>query len=169
MIEDKDDMRLSRTTWTMIVLVLSAGVAGGCGDDKSDSGSEAGAGGTSRAGTGGAGAKTEPCGSKNCEPPEDGTAEACCMDSFSSTCGFKMPGGACAPAIVGDPRCPSVSVAAGITLPSCCTDDGQCGIDATMFTMPGCVDLATAAERAKTMGGGMISFPEPRACGDAKK
>lgn len=161
-------MRVSRTTWTLIVLVLSAAVAGGCGDDK-DSGSKAGAGGSSRAGTGGAGPKTAPCGSKNCEPPAEGTAEACCMDAFSSTCGFMLPGGMCAPSVLGDPRCPSVSVGGGIMLPSCCTDDGQCGIDATMFGMPGCVDLASAAERAKTMGGGMIMFPEPRACGDAKK
>jgi hypothetical protein len=52
-----------------------------------------------------------------------------------------------------------------IMLPSCCTN-GQCGIDASMFGMPGCIDLASASQQAAGMGmAAGITLPAPQACG----
>ena len=164
-------MHRSLTTRTLIVLVLSALATAACGDDSPENDSGGGSGGSTRAGTGGGTAKFEPCGSAMCKPPADGMGTACCRDPFTSTCGFKTTsGGTCVPAVEGDPRCPSVNImGGGIILPSCCTDDDQCGINPASFGMPGCVDLKTAAMNAMSMAGGVVMFPEPRACGDAMK
>jgi hypothetical protein len=61
--------------------------------------------------------------------------------------------------------CPNVPIM-GAALPGCCTADGMCGIDASQFGSPGCVELGAAAAGAKQMGY-PISFPAPRACGQA--
>ena len=107
------------------------------------------------------------CGTATCtsNPQAMGFITACCADEGTSTCGTSMMGGACAKPIAGDPRCPSVSGV--ISLPSCCDQNGMCGIDPSMFGMPGCVELGAAAERAMMSMQGMgfnIMFPAPRAC-----
>jgi hypothetical protein len=95
-----------------------------------------------------------------------GFISACCVDAASSTCGTSAMGGACAKPVPSDPRCPGLDVMGFIMLPSCCTQ-GQCGIDASMFGMPGCVDLASAAKQAASMGmSGGVQLPAPRACDD---
>jgi len=177
--------------WVMAMVGAPAAVA--CGDDdgpgdmmETDSGTidagRAGAGGVGgaggaggRGGRGGSGgasgapATTVQCGTDTCEAPAAamGFITACCADAASSTCGTSVMGGPCGEAAPGDPRCPPLDIMGFIMLPSCCTA-GQCGIDASMFGMPGCVDLATAAARAEMMGmGAGIELPEPRACEDA--
>lgn len=157
----------------MIVTLLSSVSASGCGSDKSGEDSGNAGRDTGSSGRGAAGSTDTTgitCGSTTCMPPEGGGLTACCLDPFSSTCGTSKAGGMCGTAqVTGDPRCPAVDIMMGVMLPSCCTDDGKCGIDATMFGMPGCVDLATAAEMAKSMGGASLTFPEPRACADSGK
>ena len=64
---------------------------------------------------------------------------------------------------MADERCPSVDVMGIFTIPSCCTEDGQCGIDATNFG-GGCVELSVAAAMAAQMGGGAIEWPKPQPC-----
>jgi hypothetical protein len=104
----------------------------------------------------------EPCGAVVCEAPE------CCVDPFASLCGAKL-GRACLmppPETAGsDPRCPSVSIMGIFSIPSCCTDDGQCGIDAAMFG-GGCVSYEEAEMGAQMMGAppGAIPWPEPQSC-----
>jgi hypothetical protein len=108
------------------------------------------------------------CGSETCEAPAGamGLIVACCADEAMSTCGTSFMGNACAAPGENDPRCPPLEIMGGFfMLASCCTDDDQCGIDASMFGRPGCVDLATAAEQAEMMGGGSgVELPEPRSC-----
>jgi hypothetical protein len=108
------------------------------------------------------------CGSATCMSPAAamGFITACCADEATSTCGTAAMGGACAKPIPDDPRCPGIDVMGVIMLPSCCSQNGMCGIDASMFGMPGCVDLGVAAKQAMSMGGG-IALPSPRACDGA--
>jgi hypothetical protein len=150
----------------MIVVTMAAFGAGCGGDDAAKPAKDEDKGAAGRAADGDSKGGV-PCGMKTCMPPEPaGDLTACCLDPFSSTCGTSKAGGICATAATnGDPRCPSVSVMGSLVLPSCCTDDDKCGINAAMFGAMGCVELGTAAEMAKTMGGGNLMWPEPRACG----
>jgi hypothetical protein len=59
--------------------------------------------------------------------------------------------------------CPSLEFGTIFKLPSCCTSRGMCGVDTTSVAGPGCLDLATAAERAR-MAGASVVFPAPRMC-----
>jgi hypothetical protein len=159
------------------VLVLGATLAMGCGGDDDDDGDkdapteegEAGDNGSNPdAGTGlpelpeGAVA----CGKTTCELEEGETATLCCFDEFSAKCGMKqgMTGNACVMRVMSDNRCPSVAVAGGMfTLPSCCTADNMCGINAGVFTGgTSCTELGMAAMDPRGMG--MITFPAPKAC-----
>jgi hypothetical protein len=103
----------------------------------------------------------EPCGAVICEAPE------CCADPFVSRCGAQL-GRACLmppPASPGaDPRCPSISIMGIFTLASCCTDDNQCGIDASTFGT-GCISYEQAEMGARNMGaGGFIPWPAAQSC-----
>lgn len=103
----------------------------------------------------------EPCGAVVCEAPE------CCVDPFASLCGAQL-GRACLmpppPDVGSDPRCPSISIMGIFSLSSCCTDEGECGIDASMFGS-GCVNYAEAEEGAANMGaGGFIPWPAQGTC-----
>ena len=107
-----------------------------------------------------------PCGQVVCSEAE------CCSDPFASVCGAPLPTTAntCLPPPPEDAMaiegCPSINIVNIFMLPSCCTDAGQCGINASSFgaTEP-CTDLATAKMRAEEMGfGGFLPFPEPQAC-----
>ena len=102
-----------------------------------------------------------PCGSEVC------SAVGCCADPFASLCGVAVGERGCLipspESVMADERCPSVDVMGIFTIPSCCTADGQCGIDATNFG-GGCVELSIAAEMAAQMGGGFIDWPSPRPC-----
>jgi hypothetical protein len=155
------------TTWTLIVAVVSAFGLGACGgdDDKPTKTTNAAGSGHASAGTSGAD-KGMPCGKTTCmDPDPPGDFKACCLDPFASTCGSQKAGGPCGPAQpAGDSRCPSVDIMGGGALPSCCTTDGKCGINATMFGSMGCVELGVAAEMAKSMGGGSLMWPAPKSC-----
>jgi hypothetical protein len=151
--------------WTIVVTMMSAIGAGCGGDDAEKPASGANSGASGRAAENDAD-KGKTCGTKTCTVPEPaGDLAACCIDPFTSTCGVQRPGGLCGTAQTnGDPRCPSIDIMGGLVLPSCCTDDDKCGINATMFGSMGCVELGTAAEMAKTMGGANLMWPAPRAC-----
>lgn len=99
------------------------------------------------------------CGAKMCTSP-GGFAAACCADEKTETCGMSFMGGRCSLPEPGDERCPGVMGL--VTLPSCCTADGMCGINASMFGMPGCIELGAAATRAQMTSAS--AFPKPRAC-----
>ena len=157
------------------VLVLGATLAMGCGgdDDDGDSNTEeetAGKGGSGNedAGTGlpnlpeGAVA----CGKDICMLEDGEEATLCCFDEFSAKCGMKQGtmGNTCVMRVTSDKRCPSVAVGGGMfTLPSCCTADNMCGINAGVFTGGmTCTELSMAAMDPRGMG--MIMFPPPKAC-----
>lgn len=150
-------------TWILVIVTLAAaGINCGGDDGNAKDDSKGGAGRAADSET-----KGVPCGKTTCKAPEPaGDLEACCLDPFSSMCGTSKAGGICGTsASNGDPRCPSVDVMGGLVLPSCCTADDKCGINAAMFGAMGCVELGVAAEMAKTMGGGSLMWPQPQACG----
>ena len=178
------------------ILVMSSVVAVvSCGDDDSDEGDQpkgtntpvAGASGTAAGGAGKSGGPaatssagssspggltTNPgqiatlqCGSATCVSSPFGGSAACCADEGAGACGT-MQGSECVKAAADDPRCPGINFMGFLMLPSCCDPKGLCGIDTSSVGMPGCIDLASAAERAQSMGGGsgIIEFPTPRRC-----
>lgn len=100
------------------------------------------------------------CGSKTCTSPGGSFAAACCVDAATETCGMSFMGAGCSVPEPGDERCPDVM--GFVTLPSCCTEDGMCGINASMFGMPGCIELSEAATRAQMSSAS--SFPEASRC-----
>lgn len=157
-----------------------AGESSGGGGGTKSGGSGGGGGGDSSGGTGGGKPTGDsdaatfdrdasllvadgsvPCGVEPCEPG------ACCADPFAGICGVPIGENGClmpSPEdTMSDDRCPSVDVMGLFTIPSCCTEDGQCGIDATNFG-GGCVELSVAADMAAAMGGGFIMWPSPRPC-----
>jgi hypothetical protein len=176
----------------MSLTLVSLVSVSACGDDDSTDkpsdapkagsaavggGGKGGAGGAKPASGGSTSSSTTPtdmmsvaCGSTTCQAaagPIPGFATACCADESTSTCGMSVMGNPCSKPVQGDMRCPPVDIMGFIMLPSCCTPDDKCGIDASMFGMGGCVDLKSAADQAASMGGGMgftIMFPSPRSC-----
>ena len=165
----------------LIAFCLCLTALAACGDDDSSTpdagtstGGKSGSGGKGTAGSSGGGAAGQPgivkCGSMTCTASPAaallGTgATPCCADQTTSTCGMTAQDGSCMKPVESDPRCPSVNIMGFIMLPSCCSDGGQCGINAAMFGMPGCVELAQAAMLAGSMGGGgLVALPAARAC-----
>jgi len=154
------------------------GSGSGSGSDK-DSGTGNGGGGNELVDAGGSsdGGGLEVCGAESCGPP------MCCADAFQSLCGLKVNARACLPpqpsSTMADDRCPSVSIMNGaFMIPSCCTDDGKCGINAQAAGM-GCISLEEVIAYTSGMGmardGGAppgmgmgtgfgIMWPEPKAC-----
>ena len=106
------------------------------------------------------------CGTAMCVSPAGGFGfiTACCASEGTSTCGTTAPSGECVKPSAGDPRCPALNFRGLISVPSCCTEMGQCGLDGTMFAMPGCRDLASASAQASAMFAIGVSIPEPRPC-----
>lgn len=152
----------------------SAGTRGGSGGTGSTGGATGGSGGTSASDSDASTSTGDPvevadagpgvpCGAEVCDEG------ACCADPFVSLCGAPIGERGCLlpspESTSADPRCPSVDVMGFFTIPSCCTADGQCGIDATNFGS-GCVSLAMAAEMAMQMGGGasFVTWPPPQPC-----
>ena len=119
-------------------------------------GGTSGAGGTTP-GSGGMTAMPVQCGSNLCQPgqplvPGFPGAAACCVDATMGTCGTVGLTGACAAPIPSDPRCSSPIPG----LSSCCINN-DCGIDGTMFGMPGCVDTSMFASNPMfSMFGGLL-------------
>lgn len=164
----------------MGVLVLGALLAVGCGgDDDDDDGAKAGKGGSGSAGKAGSAGKPDnvldipdggiACGAKNICTLDEGEENVtlCCADAFAGTCGMMQGTQGCVKRVSSFPGCPSAMGGGGMfRLPSCCTDDGQCGINGGAFTGGDtCTELGAAAERAAMMGAGMfITFPPPQAC-----
>jgi hypothetical protein len=100
------------------------------------------------------------CGASICEFSENTFGRPCCADEAASTCGTSILGGACMP--IDDTKCPDINFP-GLPLPACCTSRGMCGIDTSKAGGPGCLDLATAAQRAREAGATVV-FPAPRMC-----
>jgi hypothetical protein len=177
-----------RLWWTWVVLVSVA--LASCSEDSGDDGAVAGMGGVGGAGgavagtggaggmggaggaggTGGATAMPIQCGATTCPDPLGGMTlpipiplpKVCCADPATMTCGT-MPaaGGACMPPAPNDPRCPVVMAPIpGITLTSCCAENGMCGLDASTFNM-GCRDFATVK---MSMFGSFLPVPDPVVC-----
>jgi hypothetical protein len=86
------------------------------------------------------------CGTAVCVSPIVGFGfiNACCADEATSICGIKTLSGSCMKPDPGDPRCPALNFRGLIGLPSCCSEDGQCGLEGTRVGMPGCMGLASA-------------------------
>ena len=181
---------------SICLLMLHAVGVSACGDDGDDDGvknaggqSAAGAQASGRGGEGGAnssgssgagssgssfpGAPSGPveCGATTCAAQGGGFAGfamPCCADAAKGSCGMSFMGAACTVPSAGDSRCPTVQAFGGISIPSCCTMEGMCGLDASMFGFGGCTELGAAAMQASSMAmgmGGMI--PPPRRCDDA--
>jgi hypothetical protein len=170
-------------SWTLLIMLLAFTSALACGEDgdpadqpvAGSAGGASGASGSGGSGGGGAGGgtggapsamTTVMCGTGTCMAPAiaAGFITPCCADQATSTCGTSLMGSACAAAPVSDPRCPSASIMGFIMLASCCTAQGECGIDASQFGMS-CVSLSAAASGAMGMGMGLpITLPEPRNC-----
>ena len=155
--------------------------SGGSGSADKDSGTGASAGEGGESGGGGGstelvdagssdGGGIELCGSETCGTP------MCCADAFQSLCGLRVNAKACLPpqptSVESDPNCPSVSFMNGaFMIPSCCTDDGKCGINAQAM---GCISLEEVIAYTSGMSGGDggapmgmgfgIMWPEPKAC-----
>ena len=111
-----------------------------------------------------------PCGTARCVSPAEGFGfiTACCADEGRSTCGTKSPGGDCNLPPAGDPRCPALNFRGLISVPSCCTAAGACGLDGTMYGVPGCTDLASAAVLASATFVIGASVPDARPCDPVK-
>jgi hypothetical protein len=109
------------------------------------------------------------CGSTTCASPATGFGiiTACCADESTSTCGTTFGGGMCAAPAETDPRCPPLNLMGFLMLGSCCTPEGMCGFDASMFGMSGCVDLSAAATGQGLPAIPGLAFPPPRACEDS--
>jgi hypothetical protein len=155
-----------RVLWT-VMLALGTALSVGCGDDSG--GDDDGAGNSGGAGKSGPTAGAQmitceegkiTCGTDCCGVPDGVMAEPCCQDDFAGQCGMLLSGfgsqQSCVLQVEPDTRCPSVTIPViNFVLPSCCTDDNQCGIDSSTFGGMGCTDLATARMRAMMfMGGG---------------
>lgn len=107
------------------------------------------------------------CGTAVCVSPTAGFGfiKACCADEATSICGITGLSGTCMKPDPGDPRCPALNFRGLISLPSCCNEEHQCGLDATRVGMPGCMDLSWAAQQARVWGISDDEIPPPRPCG----
>lgn len=180
--------RVTRTAaQTLAGLLLCVTGAGGCADDTwladaHDSTREAGVAERVSATDGRSAARTRadasaadwdpaqttviPCGTAKCLSPVNVfgvfPVAACCADEDTSTCGLITGNDVCMRPFVGDARCPPLTFRGIISVPSCCNESGACGLDASMYGLPGCIELARAATLASGVPG--ISIPEPRSC-----
>jgi len=105
------------------------------------------------------------CGAEVCQ--EGG----CCADPFQSLCGAAIGERGCIkppePDENSDERCPEVSIPGFFVLPSCCTADNMCGVNAMGFGAPTpCSELGALKMAVEQMTGGMAPFniPAPQAC-----
>jgi hypothetical protein len=138
--------------------IASAGRAarGGSGSGGRTTGNMAGQGGSSQT--------SIKCGLAKCvfPPAATGFMTPCCADQVTSTCGIMM-NGSCVKPVAGDPRCPGLGFMGVIMIPSCCAQNGMCGLDASKFGTPGCTDLAIAARLAE-WSLSPTDIPAARAC-----
>ena len=177
----------------LALCALSVTLLAACGDDAADAGEQAGirdAGSSGQAAAAANGGKAGaaagrgggpalpgvlpmlqqppaiPCGTALCASPIAGLGfiVACCADEGTSTCGTAIPSGACMKPPVGDPRCPGLNFRGIISVPSCCTDQGACGLDGAMWGTSGCRDLESAAQEIEQMRAFGVSIPAPRLC-----
>src|SRR5687767_15107883 len=102
-----------RHTLGFALAIVTIGLSVSCGSDSennnSGTGAAGGAGGTS--GAGGSGGEEDaggvPCGNLRCMPMDGVMGDPCCIDQFTSICGFRRGSQCAPPPAVADPRCPS--------------------------------------------------------------
>lgn len=171
---------MRRAVPALVSVLLCVAALTGCGDDDGDesvdgsvrdgsvdSGDGGGTAGK-RANAAGAGGRTAPRAGSGGKSGSGGTAGEHTGESGAGGRGAAGSGGAGDTAEPTSPvrdgeGCPKLTFPGLFTLPACCTSKHMCGVDTSMFGGPGCLDLATAAERAR-MSGATVIFPAPRAC-----
>jgi len=148
--------RLIDLTW--LGLLLGAAALAGCGDDAVDGAPDAGAGARRAHDRGGAGG-SDAGGGQAAADGGGGRMD----DEPIHACGSARMSGPCPKPEEDVLGCPVLDLSGLLQLPSCCTPQGMCGV--VVYTVGGqdCVDLASAAQRAR-MAGATAVFPEPRAC-----
>jgi hypothetical protein len=110
-----------------------------------------------------------PCGTATCTPPTGGMLPlgACCLpdDQCGASIGAALTGieagpGSCIDTAAGspDPSCPAQSIM-GMSLSSCCSAAGVCGVDLSVLGL-GCNALSVLGALAPATGA-------PQPCGDA--
>jgi len=152
-----------RVVYALLAILLGVGILGSCGDDaREDDSGRVGA----DAGVGDRRSNHDNRSTDSATPDLrtdagsgirgvlDAGRDAAFSDSASP---FEPPDRA---------GCPTLEFPNFFVLPSCCTSRGMCGIDTSTVGGPGCLDLATAAERAR-MAGASAVFPAPRVCDDS--
>ena len=180
-----------RHTLVFAFALVTIGLSVSCSsesDNNSGTGATGGAGGSGGGGAGGTGGGEEDaggvaCGNNRCMPMDGVMGDPCCIDQFTSICGFRRGSQCAPPPAVADPRCPSVPVPVIGTLASCCTN-GDCGVVAPQgFGSGGCTELGEAKRQADEIGGRFdggfgfdaggfgfdgggfgITFPPPKRC-----
>ena len=92
------------------------------------------------------------CGPELCAPKEGFTGEMCCQSPFDGLCG-QMVAGTCVDLPPdSDERCEPTTFMAGgnqVMVPSCCTDDGQCGL---LFSAGIGPSMCTSITQARQFG-----------------
>jgi hypothetical protein len=149
-----------RHTLGFALAIVTIGLSVSCGSDSENNnnaaGAAGGAGGSS--GAGGSGGEEDAggvaCGNNRCMAMAGVMGEPCCIDQFTSICGFRRGSQCAPPPATDDPRCESVTVPVIGRLASCCTPSGDCGIIAPQgFGNGGCTELSEAQREADEITG----------------
>jgi len=146
----------------VLMLAMAGALLGvNCGGSEDNDAKESPSSGGGASNTGGV-----PCGSTSCTAKDGGQGAPCCISPFESKCG-EMQGSSCVePPPLSPSGCPSLGSGA-LSAMGCCTELGQCGIDASQFRPGlGCIDLAVVAGimLGAGDGGGSFDVPSPRPC-----
>lgn len=116
------------------------------------------------------------CGATNCDEEvwEGFEGELCCRSAFEGTCGQDVGGTCLDLPEPPDERCENGTFMAqgmSITVNSCCTDGGECGLRFEFGGQSNCTSLTQAMRfgRQMVMGGNMMvnvmgTLPEPKNC-----
>jgi hypothetical protein len=128
---------MTKASKSLPVLCLCVLCIFGCGDNPPPTILTAGASGSSDSAVSDSSDSSAPttmyprvsCGSATCtEFPGVPVLPPCCFDSAQGTCGKQSSTGKCVVPPPADPRCPAVG-----NWPGCCTANGMCGADVSVF------------------------------------
>lgn len=171
--EDGNNMETvmkSRFMWIALAATMLATLGAGCGGGDDDASSTKGQ-------------EKEPekiegtvCGSKICEDEvyEGFEGELCCRSAFDGICGQTVGGTCLDLPKPPDERCENgmfMAMGQTISVNSCCTDGGECGLRFEFGGQANCTSLTQAMSfgRQMVMGGNMMvnvmgTLPEPKNC-----